>query len=232
MTEIEQEKASTLADLAGLCAYAFPLLRYIHEPIPAKYVTVYFSKIQEFFIAEGRNIPYLKERRIQIDVEVFFRCAAGLRYHLQEDADDVDYLGGKLGIATRQFLEYCKKFGYKPDSFFNDPKFNTGTLSIFDHLLEIRQGFTHVLDIGTDGKNQLIPTERELLEFLVGVVDFILEGGEKDFPEGVLLRLYTVLDYTFQSYLGIKLPARRDGDVLHDFPIHVHHLRDCWKDFD
>jgi hypothetical protein len=57
-------------------------------------MSLYISqKFRSFSLLKGATFLILRKTH-SIDVEVFFRCAAGLRYHLQEDADDVDYLVG------------------------------------------------------------------------------------------------------------------------------------------
>lgn len=223
----------TLSELTSFCTKTFPLLRWMHRPVPGKLVNEFFEKVRIFFVFHRTEIPNVNRGEICTGMEMFLRCAYDLAYHLEKEPQNVGYPGDKLLVSYNVFMSYCKKFGYKPPEFLSQSE----ELIIRYYLLEIQSGLSHVLKIGTDGKDLLLPPERELIHFVLYIIHYIFTSASNiksidkhlpDLPEGVTLPFFKALQYTFQSYLKVDLPARSDSWDLSEFSTYVGNLFEDW----
>ncbi|HLO89516.1 MAG TPA: hypothetical protein VK203_31525 [Nostocaceae cyanobacterium] len=235
-----EKKYLQLTDLASFCAHTFPLLRWMHQPVPSQYVSWYFRKIQGFFICEGQHIPQEKKRYLYQCVELFFRCAYRLpSQDFDKDLDQIDdYARAKLWASYQGFMKISKNFGYKvitSDLEADSEIFLSNTL--LEVLITLREGLSYTLDSELQNVEPLSPAERDTISFMIYVIDFIFDEKKArnskqnlDLPEGIVLKLFDILNFTFKDYLGVKLPKREDIDALIDFPSYISDLSNCWED--
>jgi hypothetical protein len=229
----------SLADLASFCSYGFPLLRWMYEPVPAKYVGWYFRKVQEFFMFEGEHIPQ-KRRFLHHATECFFRCAYALPSEdIQNSLEEASgYVQEKLWVSCRDFLDIFRDFGYKPSSCLEPKDAFFSKLSLETILFELKKGLFYTLNnICSDDTKSLTLAEKDVLTFMIYVIDFLFKehsarkaGKHLDLPEGVVLKLHDILNHAFQNRLGVKLPRREDTDMLADSSSFICQLMWCWKD--
>lgn len=228
----------SLTDLASFSTYTFPLLRWMYEPVPAKHVCWYFSKIQEFFIFKGGQIPC---RKIYLpgDVEEFFRCAYSLpSFDFQLNLNQIDmYPASKLSGAYSGFIKICAELGYKPLLNVSNSDYISHR-SLLAILIDLRRGFTQVLETSSSTNADFLSVaEQDILRFMIYIIDFLFKerkaresGRNLDLPEGIVLKLHDILNHAFKAHLGVQLPEREDDGVLADFSSYVHNLSRCWKD--
>jgi hypothetical protein len=228
----------SLLSLVDFCTYTFPLLRWMYQPVPANHVDWYFHKIHEFFMLKGEHIPQKGICGLDQIVECFFRCAyvlpsADFEAELREIKGS-----GKLKIAYKLLVEFCRERGYTISSISLNPE-NQGfsSSSLITVLTEFKRILNHLLHNKLKENKALTPAERDILLFMIFVIDFLFKenrarknGKQLDLPEGIVVKLQDVLNYAFEAHLGVKLPKREDVDELSNFPSYVWGLIHCWND--
>lgn len=229
------KKFLSLSDLAGFCGCTFPLLKWMYEPVPAKYVKWYFSKIQIFFAIEGGHIPGVWGRLLGA-VECFFRCAYSLpSFNFQSELNDIDsYAASKLAFSYQEFIGFCVDLGY--ENYWNNV--HPRNLSLLSILNRIRIGLCYVLENRSQNETyHLTFAVQDIIKFMIYIIDFLFKehraralSEQLDLPEGIVLKLHDILNHTFKAHLGVQLPERENGDVLDDFPSYIETLMDCWKE--
>lgn len=241
-TKLDSDKKQylSLTELASFCAHAFPLLRWMHQPVPSKYVKWYFNKIHEFFIFEGSHIPHGKDRYLYNCVEVFFRCAYFIpSQDFNKELHEIhNYTREKLAVAYYGFMKFSQNFGYKMITY--DPEidskiFRSNTLP--EVFLILRRALSYTLESKQQNIDPLSPAERDIISFMIYIIDFIFEEKRArdskknlDLPEGIVLKLFDILNHAFKNYLGVQLPNREDKDQSIDFNSYIFHLSHSWDE--
>jgi hypothetical protein len=161
----------SLTDLAGFCAYSFPLMRWMYEPVPAEHVGWYFSKIQEFFMFNGRHIPASLGRLVG-ETEYFFRCAYRLpSFDFQSTLSEIDnYVASKLEGAYKGFMMIFTNFGYEDHL----SGISLRNLSLLSVLIKLREGLSFLLKEASYKEKNISPSdaEQDIIRLLIYITAF------------------------------------------------------------